>query len=132
MPPVARISATSLCFINAPVDSIVGLGNDTTRSGGPPLRSIARRMTSTVSPMQRRARGCGLITIAFRPLTAISALNIAVDVGFVVGMMPAITPDAVATSMMPAFSSREMIPTVFSFWIEAHVPSEPTRFFSTL
>ena len=88
----------SRCFINAPVDSIVGFDNTVTRSGGPPSRSIARRKTSTVSEMQRAARGCGLITHALRPLTEINALNIAVDVGLVVGTMPATTPLGVATS----------------------------------
>jgi hypothetical protein len=106
--------------------------SDSTRSGGPPTRSIARRITSTVSPMQRFARGCGENTIELRPLTAINALPIAVDVGFVVGMMPATTPTGVATSITPLFSSREMMPTDFSLWIEFQMPREPNRFLSTL
>ena len=57
---------------------------------------------------------------------------IAVEVGFVVGMMPATTPAGVPTSMTPVRSSRERIPTVFSSLIEFQVPSAPKRFFRTL
>jgi hypothetical protein len=124
--------ATFLCFISAPVDSMVGFVRHITRSGGPPARSIARRITSTVSPMQRLARGCGLITIAFLPLTAISALKIAVEVGLVVGMTPATTPTGVATSITPFLSSRATMPTVFSSLIEAQVPSAPNKFLRIL
>ena len=38
---------------------MVGAERQHTRSGGPPARSIARRRISTVSPMQRCARGVG-------------------------------------------------------------------------
>jgi hypothetical protein len=82
--------------------------------------------------MQRLARGCGLMTIELRPLTEISALPSAVDVGLVVGMMPAMIPLGVPTSTMPVFSSRERMPTDFSFLIDSQMPSEPNRFFSTL
>ena len=38
------------------------------------------------------------MTIAFRPFTAMSDLKIAVEVGLVVGTIPATTPTGVATS----------------------------------
>ena len=130
--PVARITDTFRCFIRAPVDSMVGLARHCTRSGGPPARSMARRMTSAVSRMQRRERGWGLITMALRPLTAMIDLNRAVEVGLVVGMIPATTPTGVATSCRPVASSREMKPTVRSPATDSQVPSLPKRFFSTL
>ena len=116
--------------MSASVDSSVGLDSDWTRSAGPPARSIARRRTSTDSPMQRTARGCGLTTIALRPLTAISALPSAVEVGFVVGTMPATTPTGVAISTSSGV--RVMIPTVGSRSIEAQMPSVANRFLSVL
>jgi hypothetical protein len=82
--------------------------------------------------MQRRERGCGLMMIALRPFTAINDLKSVVEVGFVVGTMPAITPTGEATSTMPLRSSRLTMPTVFSSLIEFHTPSEPKRFLRTL
>ena len=118
--------------MSAPVDSIVGWLRHTTRSGGPPARSMARRTTSQVSAMQRFARGCGLMTTALRPFTEMSALYIVVDVGLVVGTMPATTPTGVATSCSPARSSRDTNPTVRSSRMESQTPSEPKRFLRIL
>ena len=93
---------------------------------------MARRRTSTVSAMQRAARGWGLITTALRPLTEMIALKSVVEVGFVVGITPATTPTGVATSHSPARSSCFKKPTVRSSLIESQTPSEPKRFLSTL
>jgi len=89
-------------------------------------------MISQVSAMQRLARGCGLMTTALRAFTEISALYMDVDVGFVVGTMPATTPTGVATSCTPRRSSRSTKPTVRSSRMESQTPSEPNRFFRIL
>ena len=52
--------------------------------------------------MQRTPKGCGESTMELRPLRAIKILKIAVEVGLVVGTMPAMTPAGVATSSTPA------------------------------
>ena len=93
---------------------------------------MARRSTSTVSAMQRAARGCGLMTTALRALTETSALKSVVEVGFVVGTMPATTPTGVATSQRPARSSWLRKPQVRSSLMDSHTPSEPNRFLRTL
>ena len=49
--------------------------------------------------------GSGLGTMALRPLTAIRALPMAVEVGLVVGTMPATIPTGVATSTTPLAGS---------------------------
>ena len=51
--------------------------------------------------------------IPFLVLREISVLNIAVDVGFVVGMTAAITPIGSATFFMPNALSSSMTPQVF-------------------
>ena len=122
----------SRCFIRAPVDSMVGFVRQTTRSAGPPARSMARRMTSQVSAMQRFARGWGEMTTALRPFTEMRALYIVVEVGFVVGTMPATTPTGVATSWTPLCSSRLTKPTVRSSLMESQTPSDPKRFLRIL
>ncbi len=53
--------------------------------------------------------------IGLRVLIEISALNIVVDVGFVTGVTPAITPTGSAISMMPSCSFSRMTPTVLSY-----------------
>ncbi len=111
---------------------MVGRCSAETRSAGPPALWIARRMTSTVSQMQRAARGWGLKTTALRPLTEIMALNMTVEVGLVVGITPATTPTGVATSHRPVRSSCLRKPTVGSSLIDSQTPSEPKRFLSTL
>ena len=50
------------------------------------------------SVMHFAARGCGDITMPLRDFMEINILNIAVDVGFVVGMIAATTPMGSATS----------------------------------
>ena len=49
-------------------------------------------MTRVVSAIHRAAEGCGESTIVFRDLIAMMILNIAVEVGFVDGIIAATTP----------------------------------------
>jgi hypothetical protein len=55
--------------------------------------------------MHLRAEGWGLMTMASRALMARSALKIAVEVGFVDGMIAATTPMGSAISVMPFSAS---------------------------
>src|SRR5882724_1616647 len=98
IPPVARITAVCLCFISASVPSIVAVDMQPIASAGKPSLTPASRITHTVSLIQRAAEGCGERTIEFRDLIEIRILKIAVEVGFVDGMMPATTPRGLAIS----------------------------------
>src|SRR5712671_7972179 len=113
MPPVARITAVSLCFIRASVPSIVAVVMQPIAAAGNPAFTPASRIALTVSLMQRDAEGCGESTIALRDLTAIRILKIAVDVGLVDGIMPATTPRGLAISTTSLVS--ETTPTVRRF-----------------
>src|SRR5678816_3600998 len=97
MPPVARITAVCLCFINVSVPSIVAEVMHPIASAGKPSLTAASRMTRTVSLIHFAADGCGESTITFLDLIAIRTLKIAVDVGLVDGTMPATTPRGLAT-----------------------------------
>src|SRR5512141_1820192 len=82
-PPVARINATYLCFINSCVPCRVTLVMHEIKPFGMPARSPASAMMRMVSAQHLAANGCGAITIAFFALTAIKVLYIVVEVGFV-------------------------------------------------
>ena len=60
--------------------------------------------------MQRTAEGCGESTIALRALMAMMHLKIAVEVGFVEGIIAATTPRGLTVSMISLVS--ETTPTV--------------------
>ena len=113
MPPVARITAVSLCFIKASVPSMVAVVMQPIASAGNPSFTPASRMFLAVSLMHRDADGCGERTTAFRDLSAIRILKIAVEVGLVDGMMPATTPRGLAISTTSFVS--ETTPTVRRF-----------------
>src|SRR5438876_9264848 len=81
MPPVARITATSRCFISSCVPSRVTVVIHPMDPAGAPALQAASDMISTERVMQRTAAGCGLTTIAQRALSAINTLYMAVDVG---------------------------------------------------
>src|ERR1044071_222927 len=87
MPPVAGMTAVCLCFIKASVPSIVAEVRQPMASAGNPSLMAASRTTLTVSLMQRAAEGCGLSTMALRDLILIRHLKMAVEVGFMEGMM---------------------------------------------
>ena len=88
MPPVARITAG----VAAAHQLLRALERDLGHAGrarpraGPAATAGAVHRPATVSRMQLRAEGCGLITTALRALMEMSALKIAVEVGFVEGI----------------------------------------------
>ena len=82
-------------------------------SSGAPAATAASRTTFAAMHVHFFARGCGLKTMPLRVFRAIRALKIAVEVGFVVGTMPASTPRGSATLIMPEASSVSMMPQVF-------------------
>ena len=55
--------------------------------------------------------------MGFLPFIEIKALNIVVDVGFVTGVTPAITPMGSATVITPSSSFSSITPTVFLYFI---------------
>ena len=74
MPPVARITATSRCFINSFVPSIVTVVIQLIAPAGAPARRAASSSTSATRVMHLTADGCGLMTIVQRALIAIRIL----------------------------------------------------------
>ena len=70
--------------------------------------------------------------IPLRVLSASRHLNIAVDVGFVVGMTAQITPSGSAIFFMPIALSSSMTPQVFTFLYALYIYSEAKWFFITL
>ncbi|CAC5594721.1 Uncharacterised protein [Staphylococcus aureus] len=70
--------------------------------------------------------------IGFPVLIAIIALKIVVDVGFVVGVTPQITPIGSATYVNPFSLSSPIIPTVLLSFIEFHIYSEAYKFLIAL
>ena len=83
-------------------------------SSGAPAATAASRTMRAASQVHFFALGCGLKMIAFLVLSAISDLKIAVLVGFVVGMIPQMTPFGSAIFSMPKPVSSSMIPQVLS------------------
>ena len=75
-------------------------------------------MTLAACTEQFWAWGWKAKTIALRVFKAIKALNIVVEVGLVVGTIPAKTPNGAAILTWPLILSSEMTPTVFSFLIK--------------
>ena len=73
-PPVARITAVSLCRINAFVPSSVATVIELMRPGGAPALTAASSRRRAVSTTHFVALGCGDMTMALRALTEIIAL----------------------------------------------------------
>src|SRR5215216_2496588 len=97
-PPVARITATYLCFINSCVPCNETLVMQQINPFGMPARSPASAMMRMVSAQHLAANGCGATTIAFFALTAIKVLYIVVEVGLVEEVKAATTPMGQAIS----------------------------------
>jgi hypothetical protein len=74
MPPVARITATSRCFMSSCVPSSVTVRIHPTLPAGAPAATAASAIVSTARVMQRAAEGCGLMTMGHRALSAMSTL----------------------------------------------------------
>ena len=68
---------------------------------GAPALTAASRTTLAAAIVLFLARGWGLMIMPFLVFSAISVLNIAVDVGFVVGMTAHMTPTGSAIFLMP-------------------------------
>ena len=90
----------SHCFISSSVFSSVGVSIAMTRSAGAPILTSASRILSTTSLLVSLARGCGAMTIALRPLTALIALITGVASGLVEGESAPITPTGLAKTTM--------------------------------
>ena len=84
-------------------------------SSGAPALTAASNTILAAAIVHFFALGCGENIIAFLVFNAIKDLKIAVDVGFVVGMIPAITPKGSATIFMPFALSSFIIPQVLAF-----------------
>ncbi len=130
MPPVARMTAVFLCFINASVPSSAERVKHWTESGGRPSLTPASRIRRAVSAMHLTAEGCGERTMAFLDLMVMRILKIAVDVGLVEGMIPATTPRGLAISTTEPLSLTT--PTVFNDLKWFQTSSAAKRFFSRL
>src|SRR5581483_9224258 len=91
-----------------------------TKPLGIPARSPASAITRTVSLVHLTALGWGERTMALCALTAMSTLNMAVEVGLVDGVNPATTPTGQPISIILLASSRRMTPTVLMSLIESH------------
>ena len=87
---------------------------DWIRSAGAPAACAASCITRAASPLERTARGCGASTIALRVLAEISDLKSTVEVGFVTGTSPAMTPTGSAIVITRFCVSLEITPTVRS------------------
>ena len=84
-------------------------------SFGAPAATAASRANLAVCIVAFLALGCGENIIPFLVFSAYNVLNAAVDVGLVVGIIPAITPTGVAIFLIPNDLSSSNTPHVFSF-----------------
>ena len=112
-PPVARIRLMSGWLIRWPESATVGFSIQPMISSGAPALTAASSTMRAASMVLFLARGCGLKMMPLRVFSASSDLKIAVEVGFVVGTMPAMTPTGSATFAMPIASFSSMTPQVF-------------------
>ena len=111
-PPVANIISAS--FITKFVNSSEGTSIQPIIPFGAPAATAALRTTFAASMVLFFARGWGLIIIPFLVFNDINVLNIAVEVGFVVGITAATTPIGSATFFMPNDLSSSITPHVFT------------------
>ena len=81
---------------------------------GAPALTAASRQSLTAAIVDLFALGWGEKTIAFLVFKAIKHLNIAVEVGFVVGIIPAKTPRGSAILVIPKASSFSITPQVLA------------------
>src|SRR6516162_481682 len=78
------------------------------------------------------ARGWGLITIELPALSETNVLDIAVEVGFVVGRIAATTPTGTPISTIFSSGNSRRMPTVFIPRILRGSTSQASRFFRCL
>ena len=84
-------------------------------SFGAPALTAASKTNLAAAIVDFVALGCGEKMIAFLVFKAINDLKIAVEVGFVVGMIPAKTPKGSATIFVPFALSSLITPQVLTF-----------------
>ena len=89
----------------------VGSSTIWNRSAGAPFAVSASLIRSTVLPVVFLARGAAETIPAFFPLITCMKLPSGVTVGFVAGVMQAITPIGCAISMMPSPGLSLIMPT---------------------
>ena len=106
-PPVASI-VSAFC-IRYVVSSNEGVSIQETMPCGAPASTAACNKSFAVSIVEFFALGCGLIIIPLRVFSANKILNIAVDVGLVVGITAAITPIGSAIFLMPYVLSYDKV-----------------------
>src|SRR5690606_738829 len=128
LPPVARMSATPGWFMSVLVAVIDGWATHWTQCAGAPAATAASRTTRAAATEEAWAPGWNANTIGLRVLRAMSALKIVVDVGFVTGVTPQMTPTGSAISVMPVSSSWAMTPTDRSLAIECVTCSHAKMF----
>ncbi len=110
-PPVARIVSAS--FITRLVSSNEGTSIQAIIPSGAPAATAASKTVFEAAIVQFLALGWGLIIIPFLLFRQSSVLNIAVDVGLVVGITAAITPIGSAIFVIPKTLSSSITPQVF-------------------
>ena len=96
-------------------NSIVGVSIQPMISFGAPALTAASRTNLAAAIVDAFALGCGEKIMPLRVFKQISDLKIAVEVGFVVGIIPAITPKGSATILIPFVLSTFITPHVFAF-----------------
>ena len=112
-PPVAKIASIIGCLISIAESSTEGSSIQPIISLGAPAFTAASKTSLAAAIVDFLALGCGEKIMAFLVLRAINDLKIAVDVGFVVGTIPAKTPKGSATIFVPFVISSEITPQVF-------------------
>ena len=132
LPPVARIVATPGWFMRAPVAASDGVSTHWMQCSGAPAATAASRTMRAAATEHCCALGWNAKMIGLRVFREMRALKIAVDVGLVTGVMPAITPTGSAISVMPLMSSTLMTPTVRRLAIEFVTCSHAKMFFTAL
>ncbi len=83
---------------------------------------------AAVAQVHLNARGCGLMTMALPALSETSVLEMAVEVGLVVGRMAATTPTGTPISTIFSSGSSRRMPTVFMPRIRRGSQSQFSRF----
>ncbi len=109
-PPVARMMSASA--ITRLVSSREGASIQPNRPSGAPAFMAASSTTFAAAMVHFLARGWGLMMMPLRVFRASKVLNMAVEVGLVVGMTAAITPMGSAILRMPKALSSSMTPQV--------------------
>ncbi len=99
---------------------------------GAPAATAASLITIAAAFELSCALGWNAKIMGFLVFRQISDLKITVDVGFVTGVIPAITPTGSAISVIPVTGSSEMTPTVFRCLMLFTTYSQAKRFFVAL